>query len=916
MQKSIWKLAALAGVIGVGFLGVMQAQRGLSPSGEEKNAKTQFPNFDSSGLPDENADTTGGKETDDELGFGQFEPNNENDGREERAADPNSEFQVAQRDTLRGQSDPFDDSPDDAESSAPSFDDFVPQKEDNSEAESPSAGGQTLPSKTYLRDDIQFFPAESEKRSPDLRRALDEYRAEQEAEQQGEPLDDNFQPIEDDGTPTKSTPAGVAPSNQEEHPLKLTGPDVDLGANVPDMPFGDADQVVEPKAKSETPVSAADESDNPFADKGPKLLSPSDDSQPMDEPVESAFDRQPSADAPSEDAKADEPLDAPFKRSPRVEAPAEKDGFDELPAFGNLNEPKAEQSPAADDSPFPDPSAFDDAPDSAASPKAEAAPPASDKRMPSLEPLGKETVIPQVKRPEIERVPYPKSETQPARMPAKTAEQPTEQPKRLTPYPKAVRLVPPTDDDLAGDATLDANAPRGPQRPQLSIVKQAPPNAVLGQSMVYSIVVKNVGNSSASQVTVEDRIPRGTKLTGTIPQAEMYKKTLVWKLGTLKPNEQRKIQVRVVPFEAGEIGSIATVNFVTQVAARTLVTAPSLKLSLASPTRANVGGKVTLTFKVTNDGTSKATGVVLRNLVPSQLSHPGGKDLEYDVGDLAAGQSKDINLQLTAAKVGKAVSKAVITADGNLNAEATANIDVVGSQLELIRSGPKRRYLGRSAKYTNRVTNKADTSVGPITIVETIPAGLKFVKATNGGQFNQARRTVAWQIDQLAAGESKDVGVELTAIAKGTQSSRVTAVGPSGGAANVESQTDVVVGSAALSANLTGITGPTPVGETVTLQVRVENRGNEPASGVKVKLQLSEQLTFVTSDGPVKATVANGEVSFAPLQAIGPQKAQTLTIVLKAIRPGEARLKLQIDSDQLSRPLTRDDALFIELANP
>ena len=642
----------------------------------------------------------------------------------------------------------------------------------------------------------------------------------------------------------------------------------------------------------------------------------------MAEPTESAFDLQPKQDAPGKDGKSDEPLDAPFERSPRVEPPAEKSGFDDLPAFGDLDEPKtldqpkANQAPAADDSPFPDPNAFDDAPKSAASPKAEAAPPANSKAVPSLKPLGKETVVPQVKRPDIERVPYPKADTQPAKTPAKTAEQPKEQPNRLTPYPKAVRLVPPTNDDLAGDATIDANSPRGPQRPQLNIVKQAPPNAVLGQSMIYSIVVKNVGNSSAAQVTVEDHIPRGTKLTGTIPQAEMYKKTLVWKLGTLKPNEQRKIQVRVVPFEAGEIGSVATVNFVTEVAARTLVTAPSLKLSLASPPSANVGGKVTLTFKVTNDGTSKATGVVLRNLVPSQLSHPGGKDLEYDVGDLAAGQTRDINLQLTAAKVGKAVTKAVITADGNLNAEATANIDVVGSQLELTRSGPKRRYLGRPAEYTNRVTNKAGTSVGPITIVETIPAGLKFVKATNGGQFNQARRTVAWQIDQLAAGESKDVGVELTAIVKGTQSSRVTAVGPSGGAASVESQTDIVVGSAALSANLTGITGPTPVGETVTLQVRVANRGNEPASGVRVRLQLSEQLTFVTSDGPVKATAANGEVSFAPLQAIGPKKEQVLTIVLKAIRPGEARLKVQIDSDQLSRPLTRDDALVIEPANP
>ena len=138
----------------------------------------------------------------------------------------------------------------------------------------------------------------------------------------------------------------------------------------------------------------------------------------------------------------------------------------------------------------------------------------------------------------------------------------------------------------------------------------------------------------------------------------------------------------------------------------------------------------------------------------------------------------------------------------------------------------------------------------------------------------------------------------------------MTATGPEGVEVRVESKTDVV-GLAALSANLTGITGPLSVGKTVTLQVRVANRGNEPATGVKVQLELSDQLTFVTSDGPVKATASDGRVIFAPLKAIGPQEEQTLTIVLKAIRPGEARLKVQIDADQLSRPLTRDDALVI-----
>ena len=48
-----------------------------------------------------------------------------------------------------------------------------------------TVGGQTLPSAYYLEDDIQFFPAGTETRLPNLRRALDEYRLEQEAIRSG-----------------------------------------------------------------------------------------------------------------------------------------------------------------------------------------------------------------------------------------------------------------------------------------------------------------------------------------------------------------------------------------------------------------------------------------------------------------------------------------------------------------------------------------------------------------------------------------------------------------------------------------------------------------------------------------------------------------------------------------------------------
>ena len=96
----------------------------------------------------------------------------------------------------------------------------------------------------------------------------------------------------------------------------------------------------------------------------------------------------------------------------------------------------------------------------------------------------------------------------------------------------------------------------------------------------------------------------------------------------------------MIPLEAGEIGSVATVNFVSEVAAATVVTAPRIEFELSAPRNVKLGQVVPFHFKVTNVGTGEARGVVIRDLIPEGLSHDSGNDLEYPVGRMAAGQSK------------------------------------------------------------------------------------------------------------------------------------------------------------------------------------------------------------------------------------------------------------------------------------
>lgn len=122
------------------------------------------------------------------------------------------------------------------------------------------------------------------------------------------------------------------------------------------------------------------------------------------------------------------------------------------------------------------------------------------------------------------------------------------------PVESSITRVSPDAMELVGDAVPDRNAPAGPQQPELKIEKLAPPQAVLGEPVIYEILIRNVGNSTARDVIVEDRIPRGATLTGTKPRAELIDRRLTWRLGSMEPGQEESIKIRVIPTEPGEIG--------------------------------------------------------------------------------------------------------------------------------------------------------------------------------------------------------------------------------------------------------------------------------------------------------------------------------------------------------------------------
>jgi uncharacterized repeat protein (TIGR01451 family) len=467
--------------------------------------------------------------------------------------------------------------------------------------------------------------------------------------------------------------------------------------------------------------------------------------------------------------------------------------------------------------------------------------------------------------------------------------------------------------DFAGDGTLTAHSPSGPQQPELKIEKVAPPEATVGDPLVYAIRVSNVGRSAAHDVIVEDRIPRGTTLDGTIPRAEMTDKKLLWRLGTIEPGGEQMIRIRVVPTEAGEIGSVATVRFVAEVAAATVITRPELSLEMTAPGEVAVGEQATFHFKVANTGAADARDVIIRSLLPQGLEHPDGNDVEYPLGRLRAGEVREIELTVLAREAGQLRTQGLVAIGSRTYSERESPVLVIPSRLIIRREGPARRFVGRKADYVTTVTNRSSRDLQQVTVEEQLPPGLELAAMPQDGQFDARRRTILRKLPLIRAGESIPLTTSVVAQSPGTLECVVRASDGGGNKAALASRLEVA-GFSALAVDFehAGSPGPVSVGEQVSFRLTVKNRGTAPAEGVQALFEIPDHLQFVHADGPVAYTQEGHVIRFSALDEIAAKDETSFNIVLTAAEAGTKRVTAELTTQALDEPLRNDQAVVVE----
>ncbi len=451
----------------------------------------------------------------------------------------------------------------------------------------------------------------------------------------------------------------------------------------------------------------------------------------------------------------------------------------------------------------------------------------------------------------------------------------------------------------------------GSQSPQVTLEKFAPKEIQVGKPAVFEVKVRNVGSVVAQGVEVFDEIPKGTQLLRTVPSASRGSRNeLVWSIGALKPGEETKVQVEVMPIAEGEIGSVATVHFRADASVKTISTKPELTLQVGAQRQVLIGDDVTLAIKVSNPGSGVASGIVISERVPNGLQHQAGTELEFDVGDLKPGETRNLELTMKAVTAGAVTNLISAHGEANLKASERTDISIIAPGLKVTMNGPSKRFLERPAIFNFLVQNPGTAPAKDVELTTYLPKGLKFVKTNNSGQYDPRRHCVTWNLEELPASETGVVQMTALPIEEGEQKLRIEGKAQQGLTDSSEAKV-IVDGVAAVLFEVADLADPIEVGGETTYEVRVTNQGSKAANNIRITALLPSELKPLSAEGPSRHTIEGTKVTFEPLPRLSPKADTIFRIRAQGVRPGDARVKVQLMADELSQPVTKEESTHI-----
>ncbi|MET8982596.1 glycine-rich protein [Streptomyces sp. NPDC004539] len=319
------------------------------------------------------------------------------------------------------------------------------------------------------------------------------------------------------------------------------------------------------------------------------------------------------------------------------------------------------------------------------------------------------------------------------------------------------------NDNVAANNTADAVVRTSGAVSDLAVTKTAAPtNVNYGENTVFTVTVTNNGPSDAANVQVTDQLPSG--LTYVSDDSNGAYSGGVWKPGTIGAGKSATLRITAkvssttaqtntvtqatsdstdpTPCTTANPGNCASAT-VTPIAADLATTKTATGTAATSPGIAP-GETFSYDIKVTNNGPSAASSVVVTDTLPSQLTFvssssgctASGQNVTCpQIASLANGASQTFTVTVRLASTytgtgsdvantaGSTSSTPDQTPGNNTSPPASPQVTAPKTGLTVSKTGSSTSYQpGETFSYTVTVRNAGPSTALP-TVTDTLPAG-------------------------------------------------------------------------------------------------------------------------------------------------------------------------------------------------
>lgn len=433
------------------------------------------------------------------------------------------------------------------------------------------------------------------------------------------------------------------------------------------------------------------------------------------------------------------------------------------------------------------------------------------------------------------------------------------------------------------------------------VTKHVPTEANFGQEYVMEIEAKALEN--VRDVKVITTIPEGAEFVRADPPARRDGNDLIWEFDRMKLDEAKDIMVTFRATQEGELASCTAVHALPLGCVITDVGRAELEIMKSGPDQADLNATVPYSVTVKNSGTTTAKDVVIMDPVPAGMS---GSAKRLEVGDLEPGESRTMEVAFTADRTGRVCNEATADSSNAGSVSADACTQIVEKNIEIAKSGTAREYVNKTANYSINVRNSGDVALDNVKVSDRAPSGTQMVSADGASMSGNSAH---WNIDRLEAGESRSFSVSLKGLEAGNRCNNAD-VSAHGMNKSAEACTEWV-GMAAILVEMVDVSDPHVVGEMETYKIRITNQGTADDTNVSMMARLTGEMKPVSASGATQCQVSGQSVSCAPYATLGPKQTIEYTIEAEAQRTGDARIRLEVNSDILDRPVIEEESTHI-----